>query len=933
MRKLFLSLFLLLPIVTFAQKNTISISGKILDGEDHLPLPFANIQLFSLPDSTYLRGTITEMDGSFTISSDITPGDYFLRMSFVGYETFDKKFSVKSENVNIGRITMNMDAVLLEEAVIIAEAIPIVVREDTTIFNAAAFRVADGAALEELVRKLPGAEIKDDGKIYVNGKEIKKIMVDGKEFFTNDPQVALQNLPANMVEKIKTYDRKSDNARLTGMDDGDEETVLDLSVKKGMKQGWFGNVLAGTGSKLSGTSDNLRYEAGGTINRFQENTNVSVIASMNNTNNQGFSELANTGSGGRGNSTAGAGITSSKIIGGTFAQNLNNIQLGGSVQYGRSDNDARMKRNTETFLQNGSSYRADTSSSLRTRDDVSVNFQMEYKPDSMSTITFRPNLTYAKTELSSAGSSRTTNSLREPVNYKQSVTEFNGNSAEFNGNLQYVRRLNKQGRNFSLSARMIYFDNTSDVYSNSNTYFYFFEREDIENWYTDKDNNGLTYRLQGSYTEPLSTNYRLQFRYAYQQRNSTASAFVYLDDVLDNYSDSLSNKVKNQYNTHQVETNVQGQHSKLNYNIGFSLEPQSSQSETTVGLNTGKDLKQQVVNFSPNLRLRYRFSKQEMLMVTYRGQSSAPNVEFLQEIIDISDPLNLQFGNPDLKPSYRNIVSLRYSNFISESQRSYSLNGNFSNTLNAVTRQVNYNTETGGKESLMLNVNGNWNADAFFTFSSPLPYRKITVSSTTRVGYTDEVSFTNEQDSRLPGDAIRSTTHTFNLRERLSSSFRTDLLDVTLNASVNYMFAQNSIRTSSNRETFDYEFGGNTNVNLPWNMFFSTDINYRIFTGYSEGFNTNNMIWNAHVSKNFLKNNAATVRFKVYDILQQQSNLIRTISETSMRDTEYNTLGSYCMVHFVYRINTLGKSSPGGGELSGGGAQRPNSGGGSGRTR
>ncbi len=234
MRKIFLSLlFLLFSTVAFAQKNTISISGKMLDGEDHLPLPYASIMLYSLPDSTFLRGTVSDDDGNFSISSDIIPGDYFLRMSFLGYESIDKKFNVKSEDIHIGRVLLRMDAVLLGEAVVTAEAIPVIVREDTTIFSASAFNVADGAALEELVKRLPGAEIKDDGKVYVNGKEVKRIMVDGKEFFTDDPQIALKNLPANMVEKVKTYDRKSDNARLTGMDDDEEETVLDLTVKKG----------------------------------------------------------------------------------------------------------------------------------------------------------------------------------------------------------------------------------------------------------------------------------------------------------------------------------------------------------------------------------------------------------------------------------------------------------------------------------------------------------------------------------------------------------------------------------------------------------------------------------------------------------------------------------------------------------------------------
>jgi hypothetical protein len=920
-----LLLFLLIPTVVFAQKNVLTVSGNVLDGEDHLPMPYASVQLFSLPDSVYLRGVVGDIDGNFAISSDVTPGNYFLRISYVGFEATDKNFTVKNseENVNIGRVTLNVSTILLEEAVVVAVVAPIIVREDTTIFNAASFRVAEGAMLEELVKKLPGAEISQDGKITVNGKEIKKIMVDGKEFFTDDPQIAMKNLPANMVEKVKAYDRKSDNARLTGIEDDEDETVLDLSVKKGMKQGWFGNVLAGAGSKMDfDAEDKLRYEAGGMINRFQENSNLSVIASTNNTNNRGFSEFGNSGFGVRGN--AGAGITSSSIIGTTFAQNLDKVQLGGSVQYGYSDNDAKMRRATETFLQNGSSYRADADTSRRKRDDVSANFRLEWKPDSMTTITFRPNISYSNTQSVSTGSSRTENSLRQPVNYKLSNNSMEGDNVLANGNLQYFRKLSKPGRNFSLSARMDYSYNQSDNYSKSNTHFYFYnEVEDIDsllslNRYTDKNNNSLTYRLQGTYTEPLFKGHYLQFKYAFQQRNSTGSSYVYTDDVLEYYVDSLSNKVKNQYNTHQIEATLQGQYAKLNYNAGFSLDPQSSQSETTVGYNSGKDLRQHVLNFSPTLRLRYRISKQEMLMLRYRGQSSAPYIEYLQEIIDISDPLNLQFGNPDLKPSYRNMVTLRYSNFVSGSQRSYALNGNFTNTLNAVTRKLSYNTETGGKRSDMVNVDGNWNATASFTFSSPLRNRKFSVASATNAGYSDEVSFANEGSGNHFGEAARNVTHTLGLREKLTGSFRTDLLDASLNASVNYMLAQNSFRTNSNRETFDYEFGGNTNVNLPYNMFFSTDITYRIYTGYSEGFDNNNLIWNAQLSKNLLKNNAATVRLKIYDILRQQSSLTRTVTETAMSDTEYNTLGSYFMVHFVYRINTLGKSNSSSGQQQGG---------------
>jgi hypothetical protein len=920
-RKLLLFSFLLSTSLIFSQKNVLSISGKILDGEQHDPMEFVNIQLYSLPDSTYIMGSISGKDGDFKITADIKPGKYYIRVSFIGYETITKDIDLTntSSHLNLGRISLNVNAIFLEGARVYAEVIPVIVTEDTTIYSAEAFSVPEGAMLEELVKKLPGVEISEDGKITVNGKEIKKIMVDGKEFFTEDPQVALKNLPANMVESVKSYDRKSDNARLTGIDDDEDEAVLDLSVKKGMKKGWFGNVLAGGGNKS-------RYEAGGMVNRFQDNSNLSVIASMNNTNNQGFSEFGDSGFGVKGN--AGSGITSSKIIGATFAQELNKMELGGSVQYGYSDNDARRKRATETFLESGSIYGADTTISRRKRDDVSVNFKMEWKPDSLTTVTFRPNLTYSHTRSTGNGNSYTSNSLHQPVNSKYSTSLTESDNIGTNGNLQFFRKLNNKGRNFSLSARLQYSQNESDDYAFSRTFLYMADEEEIADRYSDKKNNGLTYRLQATYTEPISGKHSLQFKYTFQHRTSEAESYVYDREENDPYIDSLSSKVKNQYNTHQIETKLQGKYTKLNYNIGFSIDPQSSRSETAIGPNTGKNLEQTVTNFSPNLNIRYRFSKEKMIMVRYRGVSSAPEVEHLQEVIDISDPLYLQYGNPNLKPSFRNNVVLRYSNFVNNTQRNYSLNGTFSNTLNAVSRIITYDPETGGKESHIVNVNGNWNANAFFTFSTPFSNRKFTMSSSTNGGYADNVSYTNENRE----EPVKSTTHTWNLREKLTGSYRSDVFDVSLYTSVGYLLTQNSFRTSSNRETFDYQLGGNTNINLPWNMYLSTDITCRFYSGYAEGYNNSTIMWNAQVAKNFLKNNAATIRVKVYDILRQQNNVSRSISETMMSDTEYNTLGSYFMVHFVYRINTLGKSAgsssnPNAGSRS---QDRPQRGGGSG---
>ncbi|MFA6779228.1 MAG: TonB-dependent receptor [Paludibacteraceae bacterium] len=905
-------LFLLFFSLFFASSQELkltSIQGEVMDADSKGPLEFATVQLLQLPDSSLATGAITDKDGSFVLKA-VKKGKYLLRVSFVGYNVTDKNLSVdgSGRDLNLKTLVLAPDSKLLESVTVVGQAAPVTMKNDTIEFNSTAFRVADGAMLEELVKKLPGAEITSDGKLMVNGKEIKKILVDGKEFFSDDPKVSLKNLPANMVEKVKTYDKKSENATMTGMDDDDDETVLDLTVKKGMKKGWFGNVLGGLGNKE-------RYEAGGMMNRFTDDSNFSVLASVNNTNNIGFSEFGDADFGKQGN--AGMGISSAKVAGATFARDYKNTELGGSVQYGYSDNDAQRKSSSETFLSDGSSYKNDTSTSRRKRDDVAVSFRLKWKPDSMNTLLFIPKMTYSKTKSSGFGASQTSNSLRVPVNRKSSLSNADGDNLNANGTLRYVRRLNGRGRNVSVMAKMDCSHNQSNNYANSETDFFLFDEDGnavdsvlVTDRYTDKKSSSYTYGFEVAYTEPLSKRHFLQLKYGFQYRYSESQSFSF-DRTYEPsaFLDSLSSKVENNYNNHVAEIGLQGKYTNLNYNVGFSVQPQHSSSETSVGPNSGTTLTQNLVNFAPNIRFRYKFSKKNSLSLNYRGQSSAPNIEYLQEVIDQDDPLNLKFGNPDLKPSFTNNVRMRYNNYNSESQRSLMLNLGYSNTRNAVANKMIYNTITGGKETYKVNVNGNWNSNAYLVYNTPVGNRKFTVSISSNANYSERVSFASEgkNDSMALENAQECVTRSLSLKEKLVGGYRTERFDVSVNASVAYLNTYNKVQRSSNRNTFDYEFGGSSNVNLPWDVSVSTDVNYNLYSGYTDGFDDNEVIWNAQIAKNFLKNNAATIRIKVYDILQQQNNLTRSVSETEITDTEYNTLGSYFMVHFVYRINTLGK--------------------------
>ncbi len=900
-------LLLSTTVCTFAQNKNITVSGVVIEADTREPVEQATVQLLSLPDTTFVVGIATLRNGSFSLPK-VAAGKYVMRVSYMGFRNKEIPVQLSSgrTSLNVGTVALETDAIMLQEAVVVAEAPPVVMKADTTEYSASAYRVAEGAMLEDLVKKLPGIEVSSEGKITHNGKEITKIMVDGKEFFSDDPNVSMKNLPVSMVEKVKAYDKKSDMARITGIDDGEEETVLDLTVKKGMKQGWIGNLIGGYG-----TDD--RYEAGVMVSRFKDDASFSVIGSSNNTNNKGFSEFGDAGQG-MSSGGSGSGITTTHSLGVNFAKNTDKLQYGGNIQYGYSDNDARMESSTETFLGEESSYGNSNSISQRRRHDMRFDLRFEWRPDTMTTIIFRPGGSYSHTNSRNESWSETLNNTYDLVNEKNSYSGSKSDNFSFNGRLQVFRKLNSKGRNLHLGGNFGYSD--TDTESDSYSHTEFFEEDSllILDRHTSRNSDSRNWSVSASYTEPVFKNHFLQLRYEFAHRKQLAQSLVYdnlsVDYLLypELYVDSLSSRVENFYDTHTAEVSIRGIHPKLMYNAGLGLTPQSSLSKTTIGPNTDGHLpRQNVLNFAPQLMMRFMFDKQHTLMLRYRGRSSAPNIEDLQEVIDQTDPLNIRYGNPNLKPSFNNNLMLFYNKFVPNSMRSYAVNLFYTNTLNSVANQMTYDPLTGGRIYRKVNVNGNWNMRGFFSFNTPFKNKKYTLSSNLNANFSDAVSYTSVNQGE---EQQLSTTHSLRLGEKLTGNYRTDAFDVSLNGSVNYSLTRNSKQSNSNRETFDYYFGASTNVNLPWQLYLSTDVNYHLMQGYSGDYKKHEVIWNAQLSRNFLKNKRGTLRFKIYDILHHQTNLSRTITETMMSDTRYNTLGSYCMVHFVYRFNTLGGRAP-----------------------
>lgn len=899
-------LLLLCTFSTFAQNKVITVSGRVVESDTKQSAEQATVQLLVLPDSAYTVGTASLQQGRFTLPK-VKAGKYLLKISYIGFAT--KYIPVQLSNSvpakNLGTILLEPDAVMLSEAVITAQAPPVTVKGDTTEYAASAYRVAEGAMLEELVKKIPGAEVDKDGKITLNGKEIKKIMVDGKEFFSNDPKVSMKNLPANIIENVKAYDKKSDMSRITGIDDGEEEPVLDLTVKKGMKKGWFGNLIAGYGEKD-------RYEAGAMISRFKNDANLTIIGSANNTNNKGFSEFGDAGQGLSGNS--GSGITTAQSLGINFAKDTKKLQIGGDVKYSYSDNDALRKTSTETFLGDGSAFGQSQNHSQRKRHDITTNFRLEWRPDTLTTIIFRPGASYSQTESIGSSWSKDQNNQHDPIRADESSSSSKNNNISFDGSLMMFRRLNNKGRNLSVGTRFGYSDSESETFSESKSEF--FERNDSIaeiSRYTDGNSDSRNWSVSASYTEPVFKNHFLQLRYEFAHRKQMSqslvydsiNAYPYPEYIERGYVDSLSSRVVNFYDTHTADLSIRGIHPKMMYSLGVGLTPQTSLSKTTIGPNYKKNLpRQNVLNWAPSVMFRYMFTKQHVLTFRYRGRSRTPNIQDLQEVIDINNPMSLRYGNPNLKPSFNNSFTLYYSKFVPESMRSYSANLFYSNTMNSVTNRMSYDPETGARIYKKENVNGVWDSRGYFSFTTPFKNKKFTLSATTDVSYKDDVNYTSVGNIKK-SDQVLSTTHNFAAGERVRGSYRCDAFDVSLNGSANYNLVRNSKQENSNRETFDYYLGGDANVNLPWQVYLSSDINCRFKNGYTGGLNKNEILWNAQISKNFLKDNSATIRFKIYDILKQQTSLTRTNSESMVSDTEYNTLGSYFMVHFVYRFNTV----------------------------
>ncbi len=933
-------LLLLVSIASFAQERLVS--GAIIDRDTKDPVEQVTVQLLKT-DSTYVTGAISNEKGLFHLNAPEN-GKYLLKITSVGYKPTVKRVVIEQDkNLALGNVVVGADAIMLKGAVVTAMAQKVTLKEDTFVYNSAAYRTPEGSVVEELVKRLPGAEVSDDGTIKINGKEVKKILVDGKEFMTGDTKTALKNLPTSIIDKIKAYDEKSDLSKVTGIDDGEEQTVLDFNVKKGMNKGLMSNIDLGIGNKD-------RYSARGMGGYFNSNNRFMLFGNANNTSDRGFG-----GGGPRRGFGGGNGLNASKMLAANYNyEEKNKFKFNTSLRWNHSDGDVWSRRSSENFMGSSSSFSNSLNQNFSRSDSWNGNIRLEWMPDTMTNILFRPSISWTTNDSRSTGISASYNQdpyqysddplsdegiekmdeVDAVINRQKSVSLSNSKNNNIRGMLQLNRKLNNKGRNVTLRMDAKYTDKDSKSISLQNAHLYLVQNEAgldstyQTNRYNLTPSKDYSYSAQATYSEPLWKATFLQFSYKFTYSYSKSDRSTYdfskysfdginpeygawgnylgrLDGGLGDYRDDKLSRYSEYRNyTHDIQVMMRFVRQKYNLNFGVMIQPQRSK---FIQDYQGKyvDTVRTVTNVSPTLDFRYRFSKMSNLRVNYRGTTSQPSISQLLDITDNSDPLNISKGNPGLKPSFTQNFRLFYNNFVQNHNKGVMTYINFSTTSNSISNKVTYDETTGGRITRPENINGNWNVMGAFMFNCSIDSAGVwNINTDTNLGYNHYVSYLSLDKSQ---DSQKNTTQNTTWNERLSLSYRNDWLELSLDGTLAYNHAKNKLQPNSNLDTWQFSYGPSMTLTAPWGTSLNTSLSCSSRRGYSDAsMNTDEFVWNAQLSQGFLKGKPLTVMLQFYDLLHQQSTFSRAISSVSRTDTEYNAINSYAMLHVVYRMNLFG---------------------------
>jgi hypothetical protein len=830
-------------------------------------------------DSTELQAVATNDKGKFRLSA--TAGDYLLEISFIGYKTFLQNFntSAKEPDYSFGDIFMQENTVELGAAVIEAQVPDIVVKGDTIEYNATAYSSQESDMLQDMIRKIPGIEVDANGNITANGKPVKKILVDGKEFFGNDIPMALANLPANMIKKLQLYKEESETAKITGFRDKAPDQVLNLVVKEELKQSIFGDVRAGYGS-------DDKYANKALVNYMRNGNQISFVGDMSNVNDNEYSMGMDSG------------IDKNKNIGASAQIEVSEkFKIGGNIRYSNNENLMETRTNTQTFLSEGDRFSKQDMSSLSKRNNTNLGINLQWKPDSLTTIYARSYVSFNNNK-SDNNSNNISYVAESDTTSGQTLSHSRGDGYSVNSFITMGRKLNDKGRTISLTLNNSFRKDNSKGTNYSLTQYTGDTPDKIIDQRNSTDNKTNSYNISMSYVEPLGKDYRLQLSYSINNNKSERLRDVRRMDDDGNYTiidTAYTRNTNNDYINQNISLNFQATKKKYRYTIGFSVDPSYSKSKITLGDSIIENLKQNVVNFSPNLNFSYTPNDNSSFDFNYSGSTSQPSISQLSADTVIVNALSKYYGNPDLKPSYSNNFNMYYQKSNYETSRFLMISAGFNYTFNNIVDYTLIDGQ-GNSTNTYRNVSGNMGANLNFIFDTPLKNKKFNIGNSTYTNYYKNIGYTNGE---------KAITHNVVLGEQITGRFRSDKFETSLRLGITYNMTRNNLSESQDRNTTNYSLNHTALLKLPYDFSVQSNLSYSYYSGYGDDFKTSEVLWNASISKLFLKKKRGTLKVQMYDILDDRNTITRQVSGNYMSDSRSNSVNQYFMVSFSYKFNIM----------------------------
>ena len=894
---LFIPLFLLLSLSAFAQK---SIQAMVFDGKNDLPIEMGAVRLLHFPDSSFVQGVQTDLKGGFMINK-VKPGNYILKITMVGYTDYYQNLTMTNRDLILKSIHLKENAHLLGEVQVTGDAAQMVMKGDTTEYNATAFKTPQNAVVEDLLKRLPGVEVGTDGKITVNGQAITKIRVNGKKFFNDDVEMATKNIPAELVDKVQVLDQKSDMALLTGFEDNDTEHIINLTFKPNRKKGTFGNITGGAGLDLN---NDVRYDGNMFLNMMDGDTQSTLTAGGNNAN----TTRSSRGRGAFGNNS---GITTMQNIGYNDNAIINpKLKIGGDASFNHTFNETINQSNKQSYLIDSTYINKSSSTSHNENYSANMNAEIEWKPDTLNTIVFQPSINYNRSFSDSRNSyTNMTNQDSTSIGNTSNV----GNGTTLNGSLNIIyshKFLSKKGRTFTanLQSSLSQNDNESFNYSKNRTISP--DSTTIVDQHTLNHGNGFSENLRMSYVEPLwNLKNFLETSVSLKASDNNSDKNQYNKDPSGIYNllDSVySNSFVNRFYSETIELNYRYVSKKYNIMFGMKANPSQTYSITNYIDGGIRDISNKVFNYSPTARIQYNFGKRKFLRIDYRGQTDQPSISQLQPVRNNSNPMNISIGNPALNPDFNNNLRMMFTTFNDSTFASFNAFLNAQSTSNALVSNSLYDTAGKQYSQTVNSPKAPYNVNTNVMFNIPIIQKRLHFSTNTSAGVNQYYGYssrglnaqTMNSDSLPLGDL--SKTHRYNLGESISLTFTNDLLEIGLRGGYRYSNTLNNLNPTV-AITKDWNGGGNVVVHLPYSISIGSDMNYTTSQGYSTQ-SLNQLIWNASIDKTIF-NNSGVVALKVLDMLHQQLNIRQTIGDNYIQYNTFNTLPTYFLLSFTYKIN------------------------------